>query len=123
MLVTEDDTINSLMDNLPSIVTSFFVYQTEPVNANKLSPDVPEEPSLPEVPIAPSAPLVPEVPSVPLLPLVPEEPSVPLEPDVPEEPSVPFEPEVPAVPVKPGIPNGINKNSSLSFGSIPFDDN
>ena len=72
MLVTEDDTINSLMVNLPSIVTSFFVYQTEPVLANKLSPDVPELPSLPEVPIAPSDPLVPEVPAVPVKPGTPK---------------------------------------------------
>jgi hypothetical protein len=72
MLVTEDDTINSLMVNLPSIITSLFVYQFEPVNANKLSPEVPEEPSLPEVPIAPSDPLVPEVPAVPVRPGIPK---------------------------------------------------
>ena len=60
------------MVNLPSIVTSFFVYQTEPVLANKLSPDVPELPSLPEVPIKPSAPLVPDVPAVPVRPGTPK---------------------------------------------------
>ena len=106
--MNEDETIEAV--KAPTILTGFCVDHIEPVNANKLSPEVPSvplEPEVPEEPAEPEEPLDPEEPELPDVPLEPDVPAVPEEPDEPEvpeepdEPSDPEEPDVPAVPEEP----------------------
>ena len=104
--MNEDDIIDAVIG--PLKLTFKDVSQIDPVNANKLSPEVPDVPlvpAVPDVPEVPSEPDVPEVPSEPLEPDVPLVPAVPDEPDVPEEPSLPLEPDVPLVPAVPDEPD------------------
>ena len=109
--MNEDDIIDAVIG--PLKLTFKDVSQIDPVNANKLSPEVPDVPLVPAVPDDPldpedpSDPLVPEVPDVPLVPEepdVPDVPSEPLVPDVPLVPAVPEEPELPDVPLEPDVP-------------------
>ena len=67
-------------------------------------PLVPDEPLVPVVPLVPLVPLLPSIPVVPLLPLDPLVPVVPLVPELPLVPVVPEDPDVPVVPLVPEVP-------------------
>ena len=101
--INEEETTEAV--KAPLILTAFVVDHIEPVNANKLSPEVPSVPLEPEVPDEPEVPEEPEEPDEPDEPFDPDEPLEPEVPAVPEEPDVPAEPDEPSVPLDPEEPD------------------
>ena len=67
-------------------------------------PNVPEQPTTPDVPVTPTEPEQPTTPDVPVIPTTPEQPTTPDVPVIPTEPEQPTTPDVPVTPAEPNQP-------------------